>query len=143
MFASTGILQYDPGRGLKHYVPWWALLTCDDEISRYYAWQLKRYGIEVYPNNKGLWGTHVSVLKGEVPSKPELWGKYEQFEVEFYYSQVIRFDNGQHAWVDVYSEDLSAIRQEMGFPFKPWYHLTIGRLVRPFKHTLDFSLDVT
>lgn len=68
MHSSTGILKYDPGQKLKKFVPWWALLECDDEVARYYAWQLKKYGIEVYPNDKGLWGTHVSVLRGEEPS---------------------------------------------------------------------------
>lgn len=137
MFTSTGILQYDPGRGLKHFDPWWALLTCDDELSRYYAWQLKKHGVEVYPNDKGLWGTHVSVLKGDVPPNQSNWAKYDGFEIEFHYNHLIRYDNGKHAWVDVYSEDLSYIRQELGFDSKPWYHMTIGRLVRPFE--VDFT----
>jgi len=137
MFTSTGILQYDPGKGSKQFDPWWALLVCDDELAKYYAWQLKKHGVEVYPNDKGLWGTHISVLKGDVPPDPTAWGKYAQFEVEFHYSHIIRFDNGKHAWVDVYSEDLSEIRKELGFDGKPWYHLTIGRLVRPY--TVDFT----
>lgn len=137
MFTSTGILHYDPGLGSKRYDPWWALLICDDELARYYAWQLKKHGVEVYPNDKGLWGTHVSVLKGAVPENQINWGKYEGYEVEFHYNHLIRYDNGKHAWVDVYSEDLSYIRQELGFDSKPWYHLTIGRLVRPYE--VDFT----
>lgn len=136
MFISTGILQYDPGLGAKHFDPWWALLLCDPEIVRYYSWQLKKYGVEVYSNDKGLWGTHVSVLKGDIPPDPSLWKKYQGYEVEFHYNHLIRVDNGEHAWVDVYSEDLSAIRQELGFPFKPWYHLTVGRLVRPVNQVI-------
>ena len=132
MFTSTGILQYDPGKGLKHFDPWWALLHCDDEIAKYYSFQLNKYGIEVYPNDKSLWGTHISILKGEPVLLPKNWGKYQDFEVEFYYNHLIRFDNGKHAWVDIYSEDFSKIREELGFPPKYWYHLTIGRLVRPF-----------
>lgn len=137
MFTSTGILQYDPGKGLKHFDPWWALLICDDDLAKYYAWLLKRNGVEVYPNDKGLWGTHVSVLKGDVPTNQNLWAKYEGYEVEFHYNHLLRYDNGKHAWVDVYSEDLSAIRQELGFDAKHWYHMTIGRLVRPFN--VDFE----
>ena len=143
MFTSTGILQYDPGKGSKQFVPNWALLICDDDVSRYYAWLLKKYGLESYPNSHGLWGTHISVLKGDSLPNPQNWGKYEGYEVEFHYNHIIRFDNGRHAWLDVYSEDLSAIRQELGFGFKPWYHLTVGRLVRPFDYTLDFSQDLT
>lgn len=133
MFTSTGILQYDPGKGTKQFDPGWVLLTCDDEIARYYTWHLKRYGVEIYPNDKGLWGTHISILKGEPVPDNTSWGKYDGYEIEFHYNHVIRFDNGKHAWVDIYSEDLSAIIEMMGFPAKPWYHLTIGRLVRPYE----------
>lgn len=133
MFTSTGILHYDPTVGLKHTEPWWALLLCDNEIARYYASQLKNYGIEVYSNDKGLWKTHISVMKGELPPNLEAWKKYDGQEVEFHYSHIIRSENGEHAWVDVYSEDLSDIRQELGFDFKPWFHMTVGRLVRPLR----------
>jgi hypothetical protein len=143
MFTSTGTLLYDPGKGLKKFDPWWALLLCDNEIARYYALQLKKQGIEVFSNDKGLWKTHISVMKGETPPNPEAWTKYDSMEVEFYYSHVIRSENGEHAWVDVYSEDLANIRQELGFGFKPWFHLTIGRLVRPHRHSLDSSQDFT
>lgn len=132
MFTSTGILQYDPGKGEKHFDPHWALVLCDDEISRYYAWHLKRWGQEVYPNNKGLWRTHVSALKGDAPPNPSVWSKYDGFEIEYHYNHIIRYDNGKHAWVDVYSEDLSKIREELGLGPKYWYHLTVGRLMRPF-----------
>lgn len=84
-------------------------------------------------------GTHVSLLKGDSPPNPEYWGKYEGFEVEFHFNHLIRYDNGKHAWTDVYSEDLSAIREELGFPPKFWYHLTVGRLVRPY--VVDFTND--
>lgn len=135
MFTSTGIFHYDPLPGTKHYEPNWALLKCDEDIANYYAWHLKKHGVEVDPFN--LWGVHVSSLKGDLPVNPEVWGKYEGYEVEFHYNHIIRYDNGKHAWVDVYSEDLSAIREELGFPPKFWYHLTIGRLVRPFN--VDFT----
>lgn len=143
MFTSSGILQYDPGKGNKKFEPNWALLICDDEISSYYTWHLKRHGWETFSNDKGLWGTHISVMKGEEIPNPTNWGKYEGYEVEFHYNHIIRFDNGKHAWIDIYSEDLSAIREELGFTFKPWYHLTIGRLMRPYVHNLDFSQDLT
>lgn len=143
MFTSTGIFQYDPGKGTKKFTPHWGLLVCDDDIAAYYSWFLKKRGMPVQANDKGLWGAHVSVLKGEVPPKSESWGKYEGFEIEFHYTNQIRYENGKHAWVDVFSTQLSAIREELGFPFKPWYHLTVGRLVHPFDHLLDFSQDLT
>jgi hypothetical protein len=137
MLTSTGILHYDPGVGTKNFDPHWAILLCDDEIARYYAWHFKRRGIELHSNDKGLWKTHVSVLKGDTPPNLEAWKKYEGYEIEFHYNHIVRWDNGKHAWVDVYSEDLSYIRRELGFDSKPWYHLTIGRLVHPFD--VDFT----
>ena len=136
MFSTTGTLHYDPQAG-KTFDLWWALLQCDEQLAEYYAWLLKRRGVEVHSNAKGLWGTHVSVLKGDPPPNPEAWGKYEGFEVEFHYNHLIRYDNGKHAWTDVYSEQLSEIRMELGFTAKPWYHLTVGRLVRPYE--VDFA----
>jgi hypothetical protein len=133
MFTSTGILYYDPGKDLKKFDPWWALLLCDNELSRYYAWLFKRQGMEVFSNDNGLWKTHISVMKGDVPPNPEAWAKYDGQEVEFNHSHIIRSENGEHAWIDVYSEDLSSIRQELGFVFKPWFHMTVGRLVRPYR----------
>lgn len=141
MFTSTGILQYDPGKGSKKFDPHWALLLCDDEIAAYYAWLLRKKGIDVWSNDKGLWKTHISVLKGDPPPKPESWSKYDGYEIEFHYTNQIRYENGKHAWVDVYSEDLSAIRRELGFVSKPWFHLTIGRLVKPFN--VDFDQVIT
>ena len=132
MFTSSGILQYDPGQGSKQFDPNWAILICDDELSRYYSWFLKRYGIETFSNDKGLWKTHVSVMKGDAIQNPVNWAKYDGYEVEFHYNHIVRFDNGKHAWLDVYSEDLAALREELGFDFKPWYHLTVGRFVRPY-----------
>jgi len=130
MFSTSGTLHFDLKRGTKQFEPWWCLLLCDNQIAEYYSWQLKKYGIESNP--KGLWGTHISVVRGETVPDPSAWGKLEGYEVDFYYNHVIRFENGMHAWIDVYSEDLSAVREMLGFPFKPWFHLTIGRLERPF-----------
>ena len=132
MLNSTGILHYDPGVGTKNFDPNWAILLCDDEIARYYAWHLKRRGVELYSNDKGLRKTHISVMKGADVPDPTAWGKYQDYEIQFHYTQIIRYDNGKHAWVDVYSEELSQIREELGFPPKYWYHMTIGRLMRPF-----------
>lgn len=134
MFCSSGILKFDPKKGTKYFEPWWCLLQCDNQIIEYYAWLLRRYGIEL--NTKSLWEAHISVIKGENIPNPSRWGELEGMEINFYYNHIIRFDNGRHAWVDVYSEDLSAVREILGFEFKPWYHLTIGRLKRSYVEIL-------
>ncbi len=126
MFLSTGNIQYDPLKGTKHFDPWWVLLRCDDDIAYYYAWLLKRHGIEVEPFN--LWGVHVSAVKGEKPADLNLWGKLEGAELRLNYENWIRFDNGEHAWLDVYSQDLCDFRRSLGLSEKNKYHLTVGRL---------------
>ena len=130
MFTSSGILQFDPLKGTKRYEPGWCLVSCSNEIARYYAWHLKRHGMEVNPQSP--WGTHISVIRGEPLPDPSCWGKFEGLEVEFHYSHLLRHDNGQHAWLEVYSDDLAEVRKSFGFPHKPWFHLTVGRLERPY-----------
>ena len=121
---STGLLRFDPKKGTKHFDPWWALLECDEGIVGFYAWLLKSYGIASYPNK--LWGPHISVIKGDPAN--DLWGCREGEEVDFWYTDNIRWDNGKHAWLDCYSERMSEIRVEMGLPPKAHFHLTIGLL---------------
>ncbi len=126
MFSSTGTIQFDPLKGTKHFDPWWALLLCDEDIAYYYAWLSKRHGMELEPFN--LWGVHVSVIKGEIPLDQSVWGRYSGMELRINYENNLRFDNGKHAWLDVYSQDLADFRQSLGYFAKNKYHLTIGRL---------------
>lgn len=121
--SGTGTITFDMHRGTKHFEPWWALVICDDEIIRYYAWFLKKWGKPV--DLSTLWKTHISWIKGDEPPHKRMWGKRQM--VKFYYTNQIRFDNHKHAWLDVYSPDLSNLRQELGLPAKERYHLTIGR----------------
>lgn len=122
---SHGWLQFDPRRGTKHFEPWWALLMCDDGIPELYAWFLRKYGIATDPSK--LWGTHISVIKGHEPLDKSMWGKRFQ-PIEFWYSNQIRWDNKVHAWLDVFSPQMSEIRESMGLAPKTHFHLTIGRL---------------
>lgn len=123
---STGWLQFDPLKGTKHFEAWWALLVCDDEIPRYYGWFSRRWGVPLELGSR--WRTHISVIKGEKPQRMPFWGRRHKEKVEFFYSNVIRWDNGKHAWLDVFSPQLSAMRLELGLRAKETYHLTIGRL---------------
>jgi hypothetical protein len=125
-YVGTGSIQFDPGMGTKHFEPWWMLLVTDQEIIRYYAWLLKKHGKPLWLST--LWGAHVSAIKHQEPPDKKLWGT-KLPEVTFRYTDYIRWDNGTHAWLDVYSPELSRIRQLMGLPAKEWFHLTIGRLV--------------
>jgi hypothetical protein len=124
---TTGSLEFDPKIGTKHYEPWWALLRADEPTIDFYAWLLKRgHGIEVVTHQ--LWGSHISVVKGQEPSFKDQWGKNQGKEVEYWYTNQVRWDNMKHAWLDVFSPQMSDIREEMGLPPKCFFHLTIGRL---------------
>jgi hypothetical protein len=125
-YRSLGALHFDPKKDTKHFEPWWVLLLCDDGIVTLYRWFLKTYGLDTEPNR--LWGAHVSVIKGQEPTKKELWGTKEGQRVEFWYTDQIRWDNEKHAWLDCFSPEMSNIRQEMGLPGKSFFHLTLGRL---------------
>lgn len=123
---ATGRLHFDPLVNTKHFDPWWALLICDEGIVSFYAWLLKRYGVPTEQNK--LWGPHISVIKSQEPQDKTNWGKGEGSDVEFWYTTKIRWDNEKHAWLDVFSPQMSRIREELGLAPKCYYHLTIGRL---------------
>lgn len=124
-FRGTGKLRIDLKPGSKHFEPWWALVLCDEEICNYYAWHLKKWGREIEYGR--LWGAHISAIKGEEPRDKSKWRKINQ-TIEFWYTNQICYDNGKHAWLNVYSPQLSEIRVSLGLSVKPRYHLTIGRL---------------
>lgn len=125
---STGILDWEPGKGTKRYEPWWSLVLCDDGIIDYYAWLCRRQGMALQKGS--AFGAHISFLKGEEPPKKDMWGYPIDRPIEFVYSHIVRVDNDCHAWVDVWSDDLIRLREALGYPpkVKMSYHLTIGRL---------------
>lgn len=125
---STGIVQFDPGKGTRHFEPWWAFLICDGGIIDYYSWLLLRYGIALHKGSN--WGPHICFVRGQEPPDKTAWG-VDPGPVRFRYSPVIRWDNGRHAWLNVWSPELAAIRASLGFhtPEKVTFHFTLGRLV--------------
>ena len=122
---STAKLHFDPRKNTQHFEPWWLLAMCDDGIVDFYRWLLKKYGIQSYTNN--LWGTHISVIRGEKPKNLKNWGQCNRV-VNFNYTNQIRWDNHQHAWLDVHSKDLAELRASLGLSYKERFHLTLGRI---------------
>ncbi len=131
---GTGHLWFDPLRGTKWYEPNWVLLLVDQQIINYYAWFAEKKGIKI--NTKGLWGPHISVIKGELPTRNKtIWGEAFYRPLEFYYSVEIKTDEleiagrrnkSAHAWLDVWSEDLAKIREVFGVGPRNTFHLTLG-----------------
>lgn len=128
--SSTGLIQFDPGVGTRHFDPWWALLLCDKSIIDYYAWLLLRQGIDLHTGSH--WGPHICWVRGEEPADKKVWG-LDPGPLTFHYSGVIRWDNGRHAWLDVWCPELTDLRRRLGLRTrdKTLYHLTLGRLVVP------------
>lgn len=120
---SYGTLWFDPLHGTKHFDPWWALLKVDKGTIDYYRWLLKSHGIHTMPNK--LWGPHVSVIKGCEPKERQFWGA-DFGLVEFWYSNYIRWDNGRHAWLDVFCPQMNDIRLKLGIYGKSFFHMTLG-----------------
>lgn len=132
-FKSTGKLIYDPyGRHTRYkdryrnFQFWWLLLICDNDIIGYYNYWLKKQGI--YLQDKSLYGSHVSIVKGEEPPDKPFWKKYHKQEIEFQYSDKI-LNNHSHYWVWAKSPMFSKIRVELGLtPVADMkFHLTVGR----------------
>jgi hypothetical protein len=129
-YESVGRLQFDPGLGTHLWEPWWAILVCDGGIVDYYTWHLRRYGIALHKGS--TFGPHITVVRGQEPPDKAAWG-LGPGPVAFRYTNVIRWDNGYHAWLDVWSPQLAEIRAKLGLDATPKmsYHLTLGRLVFP------------
>jgi hypothetical protein len=127
-YVSTGTLLFDPAPGTKRFEPWWALLLCDQQIIDYYAWLLLRRGIAIHKGS--AWGAHVCFVRGEEPADKSVWG-VDPGPVTFHYSNVVRWDNGYHAWLNVWCPALTEIRNKLGLKARArtYYHLTLGRLV--------------
>jgi hypothetical protein len=135
---SKGVVRYDPGKGTKHFDPWFALVECDRGIIEYLSWFMERHGRPLHVGSR--WGAHITFVRGEEPVvHPELWGQAEGEAITFHHAQVIRWDNGWHAWVDVWCPRLLELRFALGLVEKTSarFHLTLGRLVHPEEEGSD------
>lgn len=118
MYTTIGTLTYGPGL--------MASVLVDKEIPKYYR--------SLIPKSNSLLGIsyppHVTVVRLDVEQPNiENWGKYEGEKIAIEYENIIRNDE-RHWWIDVYSERIGEIRQELGLgKFRVGYrryHLTIG-----------------
>jgi hypothetical protein len=128
MLTSTGKLIFDPRLqfgGKPNVKPFWLMLDCDEEIARYYKYLLFKERC-ILLNESCLWGSHISVIRGECP-KTGSWGIQADEEIEFTYDGVV-CGNGTYYWMNVQCPRLSEIRQYYGLSPEPYYgfHLTIG-----------------
>ena len=129
MLTSIGKLVYSPRTHLASSEKW-AILSCDDEIGRYYRHLFSienKYLNGAYPNriNRAVWGSHISFLRNEHPKD---WGIDANKIIEFSYEPGVQ-TNGIYFWLRVSCPRLLDLRQKYGLPREPRFglHLTIGR----------------
>lgn len=127
MYKSVGKLVHDP-KSLDHKRPFWLILECDDEIARYYKYLMfKERGIKLNP--RSLWGTHVSVIRGEKPNSG-FWGKVSKEPIEFEYDGIVK-NTDKYYWIDIICPKLLEVRNYYGLPKNPYFnlHMTIGNSI--------------
>ncbi len=111
----------------------WAILACDDEISKYYRHLFtKDYpylnGERVGKLTRPVWGTHISIIRGEYIPNFKLWGLDANKVIEFTYEGGV-IDNGEYYWLKVNCPYIGDLREKYGLKREPkfGFHLTIGR----------------
>jgi hypothetical protein len=128
--SSSGIITYDPVAG-KAKNAWWVIIECDKEILNYYHyWILKEKHVLL---NKPLFGSHISVIRGEEPNENRkiLWKKQHGENIKFVYSHELETD-GNFWWLAVKSSALSDLRSDLGLSkeIEFGFHLTIGKNIK-------------
>lgn len=129
-FTTTGKIIYDPPRpGMKRRTEWWAIISVDREITRYFREMVrKRFFIDLCEPS---WNAHVSAIRGERihQSKQHLWKRMHGQKVTVHYSINVKQPPGKpHFWyVEAYAPEIDQMRGELGLRTDFSYHLTIGR----------------
>lgn len=129
---SVGKITYSPRTHLASSEKW-AILACDDEISKYYRHlYTKEYpylnGAKIGKLTRPVWGAHISFLRSEYVPNFKLWGLDANKVIEFNYEGGV-IDNGEYYWLRVDCPYLGDLREKYGLKREPrfGFHLTIGR----------------
>lgn len=169
MLQSFGYLKYDPKNIETKYQDWWLILQCDEGLTAYYrhwiakeyptpvvswawiekakiesdlhqAWFITQRGLKL---NRSAWGSHVSVIRGEIPKKIRYWRKYQDRRIAFEYDPAYLNSNGKHWWFRIFSPELEEIRLELGLTPQPKFynHHTKRYETNPFHLTVGVKSE--
>jgi hypothetical protein len=124
---SIGKLVYSPRSHLGSNEKW-LVLMCDDEISLYYRALFYREFPWKGKLTRPVWGTHISIIRGEYIPKFDLWGLDANKIIDFEYEGGV-IDNNEYYWLKVKCPYLNDLRIKYGLSPEPrfGFHLTIGR----------------
>ena len=138
-FQSQGTFRFSPPLNKKGDITrrdgqttqWWLILECDREIGRYFRhlYELKHHHTKQL--QEPLWGSHISVIRGEVPPNLAEWKSLDGQKVTFEYGFEIEFYQ-QFAVVSAQCNQALDYREALGLEREPSYplHLTIGNVAK-------------
>jgi hypothetical protein len=108
---------------------WWLIIECDPELGRYLRYLFTLATYRTTRIQAPLWGTHVSVIRGEEPVIKSGWERFNGEPVEFDYLPEVHETDG-YLWAPVQCEVALRHREELGLPREPAppLHLTIGNV---------------
>lgn len=112
LFTGLGNLNYSVLNGYYRLS-----LDVDYELHRY----LRSLVPPKYVCKPTRYFPHITVVRNEPPVILSNWEKYPNRTVRFHYSDYLHYDN-TYWWINCWSEDLVAIRLELGLP--PSHHHT-------------------
>lgn len=126
---SKGKIIYSPATHLKSSEKW-AILSCDDEISKYYRYLFYKEFPYKGKLTRPVWGAHITFLRGEIVD-PKLWRLDSNKVIEFEYEGGV-VDNGEYYWLKVNCPYLSDLREKYSLSRDPkfGFHLTVGRITK-------------
>jgi len=122
VYQTTGILRVE--RSIKDYL--WVYLECCSELGRYYRYAARFLDPKFIRLMRPAWGTHVTVVRREIPSiEWPLWNSNGSL-VEFRYKYLRT--NGKHVWLDADCEQMLDLRVLVGLSRNPEFdlHITVG-----------------
>lgn len=127
IFKSSGKLVYNPKTHLRDSERWLVLMV-EEELSLYYRCLFRREFFWKPKLQRPVWGSHVSIVRGEKIPNVDAWGFAANKTINFEYEPGVS-SNGEYYWLKVYCDELAAIRELFGLPREPrfGFHLTIGR----------------
>jgi hypothetical protein len=127
---TKGVLRYEPKRPrfkkthkeatLIVQLPW-------DDLDVYYHWHLQKKFGSYLTLQRPMWGKHMTVVRGDEKPRGDSWKKLEGKMIEIEYSPDIKL-NWQFWSLPVRpSDELQAIRADLGLKEFHNFHITVGR----------------
>lgn len=127
LYKSTGVLNYSNSNGYR------LALDIDQGIADFYRNLIPKH-IQI---NRPRWPAHTTVVRAEkeIPKNLDVWGKYQDQSIDFWYSPTIH--HGKiYFWLNTFCVRLEDIRRELGLPVVSQYTLPPAGFTKCFHMTI-------